>query len=104
MASPALGKMPMSAIGSPQSTMPAANCFEIGVGDTTAAVRAAMQRHPYLAEAGALPEANTLQCAAWQSERAPPAFFAPVHSEVPSLLYGGAVSWLWSPARDLRRL
>ena len=67
----------------------AANCFEIGVGDTTAAVRAAMQRHPYLAEAGALPEADTLQCAAWQSERAPPAFFAPVHSEVPSLLYGG---------------
>lgn len=65
------------------------NCFEIGVGDTTPAVRAAMQRYPYLAEADVLPEANARQCAAWQSERASPAFFAAVHSDVPSLLYGG---------------
>lgn len=65
------------------------NCFEIGVGDTTPAVRAAMQRYPSLAEADAVPEANARQCAAWQRERAPPTFFAAVHSDVPSLLYGG---------------
>ena len=65
------------------------NCFEGGVGDTTPAVRAAMLRYPYLVETDALPEANARECAAWQSEHAPPAFFAPVHSDVPSLLYGG---------------
>lgn len=65
------------------------NCFEIGGGDTTPAVRAAMQRYPYLADTDAIAEANARQCAAWQPERAPPAFFAPVHSDVPSLLYGG---------------
>ena len=65
------------------------NCFEIGVGDTTPAVRAAMQRYPELAGTDAIAEANARECAAWQTERAPSAFFAPVSSDVPSLLYGG---------------
>jgi len=67
----------------------AVNCYEVGVGDTTPAVRAAMLRYPYLVETDALPDASTRECAAWQSERAPPAFFGPVRSDVPILLYGG---------------
>ena len=67
----------------------AVNCYEVGVGDTTPAVREAMQRYPQLAESEAVPEATAHQCAAWQSERAPPAFFLPVRSDVPTLLYGG---------------
>lgn len=67
----------------------AVNCYEVGVGDTAPSVRAAMLRYPYLAEPGALPEAGARECMAWQPERAPPAFFAPVSSDVPSLLYGG---------------
>ena len=66
-----------------------ANCFEVGVGDTATAVRVAMQRHPILAGADAIPEATSIECAAWQTEHAPMEFFAPVESDVPTLLYGG---------------
>ena len=66
-----------------------ANCFEVQVGDTATAVRAAMQRYPFLIEADAIPEEDDSECAAWQFERAPMEFFAPVQSTVPSLLYSG---------------
>lgn len=67
----------------------AVNCYEVFGSSTETRMREATRRHPHLTADGQIPgEADEL-CAAWQTERAAPAFHAPVRSEVPVLLYGG---------------
>jgi pimeloyl-ACP methyl ester carboxylesterase len=48
-----------------------------------------MRRYPYLAARDAIAGEYDELCAAWQAQRAPLDFHAPVHSDVPVLLYGG---------------
>jgi len=67
----------------------AVNCHDLMVGETAPRVRAAMARHPALADADAIAEETDRLCAAWQRGEAPAEFFAPVGSDVPALLYGG---------------
>jgi pimeloyl-ACP methyl ester carboxylesterase len=67
----------------------AANCYEVTGGSTTESVRVAMLRYPYLAARDAIASEYDELCAAWQAQRAPPEFHAPVRSSVPVLLYGG---------------
>lgn len=67
----------------------AVNCFEVIGGSTTESMRAAMLRYPYLAARDAIAGEYDELCAAWQTQRAPPEFHAPVRSSVPVLLYGG---------------
>jgi pimeloyl-ACP methyl ester carboxylesterase len=67
----------------------AVNCHDVMVGRQAPSVRLANQRYPWLADTDAIPEENEVLCAAWQSGQAPMAFFAPVQSDVPTLLYGG---------------
>lgn len=67
----------------------AANCYEVIGGSTTESMRAAMLRYPYLAARDAIASEYDELCAAWQTQRAPLEFHAPVHSTVPVLLYGG---------------
>ena len=67
----------------------AANCYEVFGGRTADSVRVALQRYPYLAAADAIAGEVDELCAAWQPLRAPPEFHAPVHGDVPVLLYGG---------------
>ncbi len=67
----------------------AVNCFEVTGGSTTESMGAAMLRYPYLAARDAIAGEYDELCAAWQTERAPPQFHAPVRASVPVLLYGG---------------
>lgn len=67
----------------------AVNCYEMFGGTTADSTRAAMQRYPYLAARDAVAGEVDELCAAWQPQRAPPEFHAPVRSDVPVLLYGG---------------
>jgi pimeloyl-ACP methyl ester carboxylesterase len=67
----------------------AVNCFEVIGGSTTESMRDAMLRYPYLAARDAIASEFDELCAAWQTQRAPPEFHAPVRSNVPVLLYGG---------------
>src|SRR5690606_29806803 len=67
----------------------AANCYEVFGGRTADSVRVAIQRYPHLASADAIAGEVDELCAAWQPLRAPPEFHAPVHGDVPVLLYGG---------------
>lgn len=67
----------------------AANCFEVVGGSVTESMRVAMLRYPYLAARDAVASEFDELCAAWQTQRAPPEFHAPVRSTVPVLLYGG---------------
>lgn len=67
----------------------AVNCFEVFGGDTTESTRAAMERYPFLASRDAIAGEFDELCAAWQTQRVPLEFHAPVHSTVPLLLYGG---------------
>lgn len=65
-------------------------CYEVVGGARTAeTVRLALQRYPYLAARDAIASELDETCNAWQPERASLAFQTPVHSEVPTLLYGG---------------
>ena len=65
------------------------NCFEVTTGNTASAHAEMLRRYPQLANAADLPEETDALCAAWQAQRAPLAFFAPVESTVPVLLFGG---------------
>jgi len=67
----------------------AVNCYEVLGGRAEASMRTAMARYPYLAAGDAIPGEYDELCSAWQLERAPMEFHAPVRSDVPSLLYGG---------------
>lgn len=67
----------------------AVNCFEVVGGSATDSMRVAMQRYPYLAARDAIASEFDELCAAWQTQRAPIEFHAPVRSNVPVLLYGG---------------
>lgn len=67
----------------------AVNCHDIMVGRKAPSTRLARQRYPWLADPDAIDEADDVLCTAWQPEQAPISFFAPVHSKVPVLLYGG---------------
>ena len=67
----------------------AVNCYEVFGGTTADSTRAAMQRYPYLAARDAVAGEVDELCAAWQPQRAPAEFHAPVRSNVPVLLYGG---------------
>jgi len=67
----------------------AVNCFETLGGRVADSVRVAMQRYPQLAASDAVAGEYDELCDAWQAQRAPPEFHAPVHSPVPALLYGG---------------
>lgn len=64
-------------------------CYEVVGGRTADTVRLALDRYPYLAARDAIASELDETCNAWQPERASLAFQAPVHSEVPTLLYGG---------------
>lgn len=67
----------------------AVNCFEVIGGSVADSMRTALSRYPYLAAADAVASEYDEMCAAWQVQRAAPEFHAPVHSIVPTLLYGG---------------
>lgn len=67
----------------------AVNCFETVGGRVEESMRVAMQRYPYLAASDAVASEYDELCSVWQAQRAPPEFHAPVHSNVPVLLYGG---------------
>jgi pimeloyl-ACP methyl ester carboxylesterase len=67
----------------------AVNCHALMVGNQAATVRLAHQRYPWLADPAAIAEENEVMCKTWQAAHAPPAFFAPVQSDVPVLLFGG---------------
>lgn len=67
----------------------AANCHEVFGGSTMESTRVAMRRYPYLAARDGIAGEYDELCAAWQAQRAPLDFHAPVHSDVPVLLYGG---------------
>lgn len=64
-------------------------CYEVVGGRTAETVRLAQERYPYLAARDAIASELDETCSAWQPARASLAFQAPVHSEVPTLLYGG---------------
>jgi len=67
----------------------AVNCYEVVGGRVADSMRLALQRYPYLAASDAVASEYDELCDAWQVQRAPPAFHAPVRSDVPVLLYGG---------------
>lgn len=67
----------------------AVNCHDLMVGRMAPSVRLANQRHSWLADPEAIAESDDVLCAAWQTEQAPMTFFAPVASDIPTLLYGG---------------
>ena len=67
----------------------AVNCHDLMVGNQAPSVRLAQQRFPWLVDAAAIADENEVLCKAWQAAHAPAAFFAPVESDVPVLLYGG---------------
>lgn len=67
----------------------AVNCYEVFGGRTADSMRIARSRYSYLASTDAIDSEWDELCGAWQAERAPAEFHAPVHSDVPVLLYGG---------------
>lgn len=67
----------------------AVNCFEVIGGRVADSMRVALSRYPQLAARDAIASEYDELCDAWQPRRAPPEFHAPVHSDVPVLLYGG---------------
>lgn len=67
----------------------AVNCHDLMVGNQAPSVRLAQQRFPWLVDAAAVAEEPEVLCKAWQGAHASTAFFAPVESDVPVLIYGG---------------
>jgi pimeloyl-ACP methyl ester carboxylesterase len=67
----------------------AVNCHDLMVGSQAPTVRLARQRFPWLVDATAVAEENEVLCKTWQRAHAPAAFFAPVETDVPVLLFGG---------------